>query len=195
MEDFNHPNICWRDNRAQRKQPRRFLECVDDNFLLQVIEEPTRRGVMLDLVLTNREGLVGNVKLKGSLGCSDHEMMEFKILRAARKVHSKLTTLDFGRADFGLFRDVPGRVPWDRALEGRRDPRKPVCIQGSPPPSSGAMYPNKEEVRQKHQEACMDEQGAPGQTQTQKGSLQRVEARAGSLGGIQRNCLGNQGTD
>ena len=27
----------------------------------------------------------------------------------------------------------------------------------------------------------MDEQGAPGQTQTHKGSLQRVEARTGSL--------------
>ena len=50
------------------------------------------------------------------------------------------------------------------------------------------MQPNKEEVGPKHQEACMDEQGAPGQTQTQKGSLQRVEARTGGLGGIQRNC-------
>ncbi|GAB0176597.1 hypothetical protein GRJ2_000124900 [Grus japonensis] len=85
MGDFNHPNICWRDNTAGHKQSRRFLECVDDNFLLQVIEEPTRRGAMLDLVLTNKERLVGNVKLKGSLGCSDHEMVEFKILRAARK--------------------------------------------------------------------------------------------------------------
>ncbi|MCQ4078456.1 hypothetical protein FK519_27115 [Klebsiella pneumoniae] len=74
---------------------------------------------MLDLVLTNKEGLVGNVELKGSLGCSDHEMVEFKILRAARRVHSKLTTLDFRRADFGLFRDLLGRVPWDKALEGR----------------------------------------------------------------------------
>ncbi|GAB0193293.1 mitochondrial enolase superfamily member 1 [Grus japonensis] len=33
---------------------------------------------MLDLVLTNKEGLVGDMKLKGSLGCSDHEMVEFK---------------------------------------------------------------------------------------------------------------------
>ncbi|GAB0190395.1 mitochondrial enolase superfamily member 1 [Grus japonensis] len=48
------------------------------------------------------------------------------------------------------------------------------------------MLPNKEEVRQKHQEAPMDEQGAPGQTQTKKGSLQMVEARAGSLGEMQR---------
>ncbi|GAB0176516.1 mitochondrial enolase superfamily member 1 [Grus japonensis] len=74
---------------------------------------------MLDLVLTNKEGLVGDVKLKGSLGCSDHEMVEFRILRAARREHSKLTTLDFRGADFGLFGDLPGSIPWDKALEGR----------------------------------------------------------------------------
>ncbi|GAB0205822.1 mitochondrial enolase superfamily member 1 [Grus japonensis] len=74
---------------------------------------------MLDLVLTNKEGLVGDVKLKGSLGCSDHEMVEFKILRAARRAHSKLLALDFSRADFGLFRNLLGRVPWDKALKGR----------------------------------------------------------------------------
>ncbi|GAB0177368.1 hypothetical protein GRJ2_000202000 [Grus japonensis] len=74
---------------------------------------------MLDLVLTNKEGLAGDVKLKGSLSCSDHEMVEFRILRAARRAHSKLTTLDFRRADFGLFRDLLGRIPWDKALEGR----------------------------------------------------------------------------
>ncbi|GAB0186660.1 hypothetical protein GRJ2_001131300 [Grus japonensis] len=119
MGDFNHPDICWRDNAAERKQSRKFLECVNDNFLLQVIEEPTRRGAMLDLVLTNKEGLVRNVKLKGTLGCSDHKMVEFKILRAARRANSKLTTLDFRRTDFGLFRDLLGRVPWDKALEER----------------------------------------------------------------------------
>ncbi|GAB0184987.1 hypothetical protein GRJ2_000964000 [Grus japonensis] len=76
---------------------------------------------MLDLVLTNKEGSVGNVTLKGSLGCSDHEIVEFSILSAARRAHIKLTTLDFRRADFadfGLFRDLLGRVPWDKALEG-----------------------------------------------------------------------------
>ncbi|GAB0190944.1 hypothetical protein GRJ2_001559700 [Grus japonensis] len=119
MGDFMHPNICLRDNTAGHKQSRRFLEGTDNNFLLQVIEEPTRRDAMLDLVLTNKEGLVENVKLKGSLGCSDHKMVEFKILRAVRRAHNKLTTLDFRRADFGLFRDLLGRIPWDKALEGR----------------------------------------------------------------------------
>ncbi|GAB0185603.1 hypothetical protein GRJ2_001025600 [Grus japonensis] len=34
MGDFNHPDICWRDSAAGHKQSRKFLKCVDDNFLL-----------------------------------------------------------------------------------------------------------------------------------------------------------------
>ena len=87
------------------------------------MEELTRRGVMLDLVFTNKEGLVGNVKLQGSLGCSDHEMVEFKFLRAERRVHNKLSTLDFRRADFGIFRDLLGRVPQDKPWR-EEEPKK-----------------------------------------------------------------------
>lgn len=36
----NHSDICWRDNTAGHKQPRRFLE-FSDNFF-QVIKESTR---------------------------------------------------------------------------------------------------------------------------------------------------------
>lgn len=57
------------------------------------------------------------------------------------------------------------------------------------------MRLNKEEIRQKHQEACIDEQNAPGQTQTQKGDLQAVEATTGSLGGMQRNYPSHEGSD
>ena len=86
------------------------MECIDSNFLLQVTEDPTRRGAMLDFDLTDKEGQVGNVKLKGSLGCSDHALVELKILRAAKWAYNKLITLDFRRADFGLFRDLLGRL-------------------------------------------------------------------------------------
>ena len=50
---------------------------------------------------------------------TNYEMVEFKILRAMSRACSKLTTLDFRRADFGLFRDLLGKVSWDKALEGR----------------------------------------------------------------------------
>ncbi|PKU41722.1 rna-directed dna polymerase from mobile element jockey- hypothetical protein [Limosa lapponica baueri] len=116
LRDFTHPDICWRDNTAGHKKSRKFLECVDDNFLLQMTEKPKRKGTVLDLVLTNKEGLVRNAKLKGCLGCSDHETVEFKIHRAARRVCSKLTNLDFRREDFGLLRDLIGRVVWEKVL-------------------------------------------------------------------------------
>ncbi|PKU41619.1 hypothetical protein llap_8071 [Limosa lapponica baueri] len=76
-------------------------------------------GTVVSGTVGHREGLVGNMKLKGSLGCSDHEMVEFKVLRVVRRVHRKLVTVGFRRADLGLFRDLFGRVPWDKALEGR----------------------------------------------------------------------------
>lgn len=117
IPDFNQPNICWKDDSAGHKHTRRFLECVDDSFLLQVIEEPMRRGVLLNLFLSYKEDLMRNVNLKGGVGCSDHEVV--KILRTMRKMHSKLATLDFRRAELALFGDVVGRVPWNKALEGR----------------------------------------------------------------------------
>ncbi|GAB0182802.1 mitochondrial enolase superfamily member 1 [Grus japonensis] len=36
MGDFNLPDVCWKYNIAERKQSRRFLECVEDNFLTQL---------------------------------------------------------------------------------------------------------------------------------------------------------------
>jgi len=68
--DFNHPEIRCEDHTARQVQSRRFLQSIDDNFLMQVVEEPTRKGTLLDLVLTNKEGLVEDVKVGGRLSCS-----------------------------------------------------------------------------------------------------------------------------
>lgn len=52
------------DTTVGHRQARKFLECIDNNFLLQVIKVPMRRGAVLYFVLTNKEMLVGNAKLK-----------------------------------------------------------------------------------------------------------------------------------
>lgn len=56
------------------------MESIDNDFLIQVVEEPTRKDLLFDLMLINKEGLVGNVKVGGSLVYSDHEIVEFSIL-------------------------------------------------------------------------------------------------------------------
>ena len=93
---------------GRHARSRRFLHCVEDNFVIQVVEESTRGAVLLDLVLTNRDGLVKEVKVGDSLGCSDHEMVEFKILSGRSKAISRIATLDFRRANFDLFQDLLG---------------------------------------------------------------------------------------
>ena len=35
--DFNFPDTCWKYNTVQRKQPKRFLECMEDSFLTQLV--------------------------------------------------------------------------------------------------------------------------------------------------------------
>ncbi|KAK4824103.1 hypothetical protein QYF61_010623 [Mycteria americana] len=119
MGDFNLPDVCWKYNTAERKQPRRFLEHVADNFLTQLVSEPTREGAPLDLLFTNREGLVSHVMVGGHLGQSDHKMIEFLIRGEAVRGVSKTATLDFRRADFGLLRRLVERVPWEAALMGK----------------------------------------------------------------------------
>ncbi|KAK4832995.1 hypothetical protein QYF61_027019, partial [Mycteria americana] len=57
FKDFNLPDVCWKNNAAERKQSRRFLECMEDNFLTQLVSESTREGIPLDLLFANREGL------------------------------------------------------------------------------------------------------------------------------------------
>jgi len=86
---------------------------------MQVVEEPTRKCALLDLVLTNKEGLVEDVKAGGSLGCSDHEMVNFRILYRGSRVINSNKTLDFKGAIYGLFKELLGGIPWDRALKGR----------------------------------------------------------------------------
>ncbi|GAB0206524.1 hypothetical protein GRJ2_003118000 [Grus japonensis] len=119
MGDFNLLDVCWKYNRAERKQSRRFLECVEGNFLRQLVSEPTREGTPLDLLFANREGLVGDMMFGGCLGHRDHEMIEFLILGEVRRGVSRSATLDFWRADLGLFRGLVDRVPWEAVLKGK----------------------------------------------------------------------------
>lgn len=90
---------------------------MGDDFLTQLVKEPTRGSKILDLLFVNREGLLGDAKVGGHLGHSDHEMLDFLILVEPRWGVSRTATLDFWRADFNLFRTMVERVPLELVLE------------------------------------------------------------------------------
>lgn len=57
----------------------------------------------LHLILTKQEKLARDVEVGGCLICNIHEVVEFRILRGS-KINSRITSLDFRRANFSLFR-------------------------------------------------------------------------------------------
>jgi len=61
------------------------------------------------------------VKVGGSLGCTKHETVEFRILSEESKTSSSIKTLDLRRADLSLVRDLLGRMQQVNSLEGKWD--------------------------------------------------------------------------
>lgn len=53
----------------------------------------------LDMV-TDKEETVEDIIINGSLGCNDHEVLEFKILTGVRKASSRVKTSNIRSADF-----------------------------------------------------------------------------------------------
>jgi len=66
---------------------------------------------MLGLRLTNASGFIGDVKPGGSLGCSDHALVEFSLLRDMGKTRSIVRTLNFRKANCQLFKELLSRTP------------------------------------------------------------------------------------
>ena len=68
------------------------------------------------MILTNRDDLVDKVTITGTLGESDHVILEFLILKEAKAECSHTRTLDFSKADFNKLRTMISKVPWQVAL-------------------------------------------------------------------------------
>ena len=84
--DLNYKNINWNScstDSGENSKEAKFLEALQDCYLHQHLEEPTRRRgtdepSLLDLVLTDEEMQVSNIKYHAPLGKSDHSVITFK---------------------------------------------------------------------------------------------------------------------
>jgi len=54
-------------------------------------------------MLTNASELIADIKTGGSLGCSDHALVELTLLKDTGKVRSIVRTPNFMKANFQLF--------------------------------------------------------------------------------------------
>lgn len=64
------------------------------------MERETRASVILDLILANKEELVEELKVESTLSASDHEILEFILLRKRKDVCSQTYRFNFRIANF-----------------------------------------------------------------------------------------------
>ena len=72
----------------------------------------------MDLVVTNISELIDDVRIGGSLGCSD--LVEFTIRRGKGQVKSIVRAPHFRKANFQLFKELISRTP-GKWLSGTRE--------------------------------------------------------------------------
>ena len=76
--DFNLPGWDWPTNSLKSKTPypsihNKFGDIINDNGLTQIVNEPTRLGNILDLIITNRPNQVNRTQILPSI--SDHSVV------------------------------------------------------------------------------------------------------------------------
>ena len=62
MGDFNFPVIVWVQEKGKGRTDEDFLVLVEDCFLTQFVDKPTRRSTVFDLLLCNDLNMVEEVE-------------------------------------------------------------------------------------------------------------------------------------
>lgn len=117
LGSFSHHDICWESSTTSCKQARRLAGCMEDNFLIWVIDSPTRGEASLDMLLTNTDEVTRGAEIGG---CSDHTLVEFTILRDMGQMKSRVRILNFRSTSFQLFKELVDGIPWETVLKEKR---------------------------------------------------------------------------
>lgn len=91
--DFNYPDIDWVEGTSPARVEHKatvFMDTIRDTFLYQHVVKPTHhRGdqqpTLIDLVLSNEEGMVTNLKHNAPLGKSHHQCLTFDFVCYAER--------------------------------------------------------------------------------------------------------------
>lgn len=117
MGDFNFPELDWgRPESIGDSHP--FIECMSNNFLTQLVEEPTRAKNYLDLLLCSDSNLIENLNVEEPFETSDHQMITFSLVT---KEFSRKTAKQFHnyfKADYDEIRQYATFKDWGEDLSG-----------------------------------------------------------------------------
>ena len=136
LGDFNYPQIDWSsetsrvdDNHIATK----FLKTTKDNFYTQHQKAPTRhrkgqKSNTLDLVFTNSEELITDLKTEAPLGKSDHVCLVMEL--SISKIEEKVTPFrNYRKTDENKLKEEIRKHDWDNLLRYKNVEDSWKCIK------------------------------------------------------------------
>lgn len=158
LGDFNFPDINWQNWTTAHNETHtsfRFIECLRDCFLQQLILEPTRYRIdqepsTLDLLLCNSEDKVENLEYGDKLGASDHISITFDyVCQVEIKVQDTIRK-NFFKGDYVKVKDFLSKVNWSEMDSMDIDDswtffidKVNFCIENFIPVKKKSRYDNK----------------------------------------------------
>jgi len=167
--DFNYSDINWDDltvnDSSTAPQPsEEFLEMLSTCTLHQHVSEPTRfkHGVLptlLDLVITNEEGMISELSYLPPLGKSDHLSLQFFFNLTTPNYSLDCSRFNLNSGDYNNLRSQIQCIDWERMLDMTMDEaweyffmEFDTAIKNSVPllttkPKYKSIYTNREVLR------------------------------------------------
>ena len=113
MGDFNCPNIDW-NSMAGDPEGARLVDLIDDEFLSQAVNQPTRENNVLDLVLATDPDLIDDCEVGEKLNGCDHHLLRFKINTEAEVNDNASLIPNYRRANFNQARALLSDDVWEQ---------------------------------------------------------------------------------
>ena len=127
LGDFNYPEINWKISTCDKPTENpafMFLEATRDAYLIQHIKEPTHarineNGNILELVFTNKEGLVEDCTIGPPLGKSDHATINFSLKLKCNTPRMHQNRFQYDKGDYNSLRREIASIEWKSKFEGK----------------------------------------------------------------------------
>ena len=99
----------------------RLLELRKEAFLYQIVQTPTRRNNILDLIFTNDSDIIHSCEVGESLGNSNHNIVRTELNLQIITKENMLLVPNYRKANFANIRREIESINWSQCLDN-------VCI-------------------------------------------------------------------
>ena len=121
--DFNFKGVDWETIEGKSQEEKRFVRAVQDSFLYQHVDQPTRyregeKSNLLDLVFTREEGMISKVEYLPPLGASDHLCLKVDINLYADKPKFE-PRYQYYKGDYKSMNEDLDKNKWHELMRGK----------------------------------------------------------------------------